>query len=498
MPSSAPSIKRNYLFNAAYQLLKLLTPLISTPYLSRILSAEGVGYYSYTYSIANVFFLLAILGMENYGVRLIASAGGRRGERTRLFWGAYCSQLLLGFLSLGCYLVFCLTAEATYYPLDLLWSFWIISAMVDISWLFFGMQNFRMPAIRSSLMKLVTVAAIFAFVKQRSDLWIYILIVSAGTLAEQLSLWPFARKYIDAYKPTFREITKHVKPNLMLFVPVIAINCYTTVDKIILGSLSTMEQVGFFEYSEKMSRMPLTLITALGTVSLPRLSQVWRAGDRDSALSFISRSIWVTQFVALAFSFGILGISAEFVPVFFGTGFEECEALMPVLGLIIPAIALTNVIGTHYLLPNHLDSTYTLSVSIAAVVNIIMNFALGSRLGAMGAAVAMVVTEYVVLAVQLHAVKGNLPIRNYLLTCLPFCLCGICMAAFMRLLSVGVTGLLGVSVLAVIFEFVGGALFYLVAIAAWGCLTRDRHFFELVETIGKIVRIKFLLARKDR
>ena len=276
------------------------------------------------------------------------------------------------------------------------------------------MQDFRTPTFRSTVIKIVTLVSLFIFVRSEGDLWKYVLLTAGGLFIEQASLWPFASKYVDGYRPRFCEIFRHVKPNIMLFVPVIAINCYTTLDKVILGFLSSIDQVGYFEYSEKMSRMPLTLITALGTVSLPKLSGVWKSGNQEYAFAFMDKSIWITFWTSCAFMFGIIAVSSEFVPVFFGEGYEPCRDLMSVLSLMIPAISITNVIGTQFLLPNNLDSVYALSVAIAALFNIALNFLLIPDFGAMGCAIAMVVTEYVVLSVQLVAIRGRVPVVIFL------------------------------------------------------------------------------------
>ena len=474
------SIKKNYAYNVSYQLLKLVTPLISTPYLSRILTAEGVGYYSYTYSVANIFLLLAILGMENYGVRLIAAAGGDRERRSKAFWGAYYAQAMIGTISLVAYIVFACMVESAYLPINLLWAPWIISAIFDVSWLFFGMQEFRMPALRSSVMKVLTLSTIFFLVKSSDDLWIYVLITSCGTLAEQLSLWPFVSRQVDRCRPSGGEILRNIKPILSLFVPVIAINCYTTFDKVLLGNMASIEQVGYFEYSEKMSRMPLTVITALGTVALPKMSDVWERGTKEQAIKYIRLSFWLATAAAFAFMFGIAGVAREFVPVFFGAGYDACVELMIVLSAIIPAISWTNVIGTQFLLPRYMDRTYTLSVALAAVVNISLNFLLIPKLDSLGTAIAMVVTEFTVLIVQLFAVKRELPVFKLILSGAPALLCGILMMLTLRTLAPAIVNVLGIGVWALVVEFLLGAAIYTTLFCVWNRATKNEMFYELV------------------
>lgn len=484
--ANSSSVKVNYLLNMSYQMLKLVTPLLSTPYLSRILTVDGVGYYSYTYSVANMFYLLALLGMENYGVRLIASKGADRKGRTESFWSAYAAQLTIGLIVVCLYLVFTGCFNKEYYPIDMIWALWIASAAIDISWLFFGMQDFRTPTFRSTVIKIVTLVSLFIFVRSEGDLWKYVLLTAGGLFIEQASLWPFASKYVDGYRPRFCEIFRHVKPNIMLFVPVIAINCYTTLDKVILGFLSSIDQVGYFEYSEKMSRMPLTLITALGTVSLPKLSGVWKSGNQEYAFAFMDKSIWITFWTSCAFMFGIIAVSSEFVPVFFGEGYEPCRDLMSVLSLMIPAISITNVIGTQFLLPNNLDSVYALSVAIAALFNIALNFLLIPDFGAMGCAIAMVVTEYVVLSVQLVAIRGRVPVVIFLKKAAFALPVGVIMFCAIRVFS-GTSFAAWVNPIVGLFmECLGGASIYLALAVAVNWKTGNKHFLDFVSRLKQL------------
>lgn len=461
------TIKRNFLWNASYQVLLVLAPLVTTPYLSRVLGAEQVGVYSYTYSIANYFVIFATLGMANYGVRTVSSAGDDRVLRSRLFWGAYASQLAVAVPVAAVYFAYLIVAPQGGLLVAATWSLWVISAAFDVTWLFFGVEEFRLPTERSFATKLLSIAAIFLFVKGPKDLWVYCLAISASYFANQTLMWPFVGRYVDLVRPSWTDVRRHFGPNLRLFAPVVAISLYTALDKIMLGAISGMEQAGYYEYAEKISKMPMSVITALGTVMLPRMTSALAVGRRGEAQRLLGGSMWVMQAAAMGLAFGIAAVAPEFCPVFFGPGYEECVRVMPVVAAAIPIISASNVIGVQYMLPTFSDRAYTLSVCSGAVVNVALNVALLEPLGALGAAAATVAAELAVLVFQCWVVRGELPVWRYVRDAVPFAACGALMLVIVRL-AAGLFG--GPGVISLCLEVgVGIIVYFLLAIAWCAC-----------------------------
>ena len=463
------SVKSNFLWNASYQMLLVLAPLVTTPYLSRVLGAEQVGIYSYTYSITNYFVIFATLGMANYGVRTVSSAGGDRPLRSRLFWGAYFAQLVVAVPVAAIYYAYLAVAPQGGLLIAGTWSLWVLSAALDVSWLFFGVEEFRLPTERSFITKLLSIIAIFLFVKGPEDLWIYCLAISSSYLANQILTWPFVRRYVDFVRPTWADVRQHFGPNLRLFAPVVAISLYTALDKIMLGAISGMEQAGYYEYAEKISKMPMSIITALGTVMLPRMTSALAKGKRNEARGLLEESMWVMQAAAMGLAFGIAAVAPEFCPVFFGPGYEECIIIMPVVAAVIPIISASNVIGVQYMLPAFSDRPYTLSVCIGAMANILLNLMLLKPLGALGAAVATVAAELSVLVFQCWVVREKLPVCIYARESVPFAACGMFMLITVRAIS----GILERTVWGLCVEIAAGVLVYLLLAVLW-CVISGR------------------------
>lgn len=475
------SLKSNFLYQASYQVLLILVPLITTPYLSRVLGAEAVGVFSYTQAAAMYFVMFAMLGMSTYGVREIAATGNDRELRSRTFCGAYALQLIVSAFVVLAYIGYMLFVESPGGILvALVWGLYVISALFDISWMLFGVEEFKIPTLVNMGTKLATLAIIFGFVHGPQDVWLYCLAISGSLFSNQILLWPLVHRYVDFIRPSGAEIMRHLKPNLVLFVPVIAISLYTSMDKILLGWLAGMEQTGFFDYSEKLSKMPMAIITAMGTVMLPHMTARLAAGECEEALELLENSVWAMLAMAFALAFGIAAIAPEFAPVFLGEEFANCDVIMMVLAIVIPVISMTNVIGRQWLIPMQKDKYYTISVCVGAVVNILVNLVFIPLFGAFGAGVATVAAEIAVLAVQAWFAREELPFGRYAINALPFVVIGVLMAIAIRFAAKVFNSLWGLSVTGLVLEVVVGVVVFGAIAAIWLVVTSDAHIRNLI------------------
>lgn len=421
------NVRKNYIYNMAYQIVLVLTPLILTPYVSRVLGAEGIGIYSYHYTIANYFLIFAKLGVDNYGNRTIAKLQGRIQEISESFWNIYTLQFILSCLSIVIYLVYFFIFVSNDYLIVLITLLLVISGMLDINWFYFGIENFKISTIRNILVKVLNIILVLLFVNEASDIWIYTLIMCGSIAISQTVMWFNMKKYVIWIKPSYNEVIKHIKPNLVLFIPVIAVSIYKWMDKIMLGSLSNMTEVGYFENAEKLINIPIGLVTALGTVMLPRVTNMIANGELKKTEKIINKSLLFSLFLCCGMTFGILGVSKEFVPLFYGEGFEPVSLVLMFLGPTMLFICWANVIRTQYLIPNSQDKSYIVSVLGGAVVNLIANIVFIPEYGAIGAAFGTLMAEAAVCIIQTVAVKKYLNVKKYLLQCLPFPIFGILM-----------------------------------------------------------------------
>ena len=429
------SVKKNFIYNVVYQFLVFLIPLIASPFLARTLGADGIGVYSYTYSIVYYFMLLTLLGVNNYGNRTIAKVRDNKEKLSKTFWSIYAVQIIMGIIMLSLYLIYVIASGTEHRTVALIQSLFIVSAMLDINWLFFGLEEFKKTITRNSLIKICSVVLIFLFIRDSSDVWKYALIMSGMTCSSQLLLWGFARKRVGFVFVRLRDIKAHIKPNLALFIPVIAISIYKIMDKIMIGSMSTVSEVGYYENAEKITQVPLAFISALGTVMLPRMSNIIAKGDTEQAKKYISKSIEFATFLSLAMAAGLIAIGRNFAPLFFGDEFQKSGILIMLLSATIPFISFANVIRTQHLIPREKDKIYITSVVIGAITNLVMNFIFIPLYESIGACFGTIAAEFIVMAYQAFAIKEELPINQYIKRSLPFLIKAIIMFGLINLLN---------------------------------------------------------------
>lgn len=402
------SVKKNFTYNLIYQVLLILLPLITTPYLSRVLGAEKTGIYSYSYSIAYYFVIFAMLGLNNYGNREISKVRESINDRSKLFWEIYGFQFIVSIVVILLYLVYILFVSNS--VMNWIMLLYVMSALFDINWFFWGLEEFVITVTRNTLIKLLTVIVILLLVKKADDVYIYAITMTGSMLLSPIVLWTYMKKRVVWIRPSWRGIVRHIKPNIILFIPVIAVSLYKVMDKIMLGNMSVLEEVGFYEYSEKVIAIPICCVTALGTVMLPRMSNLVAKNDTRLEASIIHKSIIFGTGLASAMCFGLIGIANVFVPFFFGIGYNKC---IYIFYAILPScvfLAVANVIRTQYLIPHSMDKEYTISLLLGAVSNLIINFILIPRYQSIGAAIGTLVAEATVCVYQLLSVRKKLPV----------------------------------------------------------------------------------------
>lgn len=400
-------IAKNYLYNLLYQIAVLIIPLITAPYLSRILGAEGIGIYSYNYSIAYYFCLFVMLGINNYGNRSIAKCLGSKDKVNKTFCEIYAMQLLTGIVVLAIYLGYCFLISKEI-GVSLCYIPFIVSYILDINWYFFGQENFKIILVRNIIIKIFTTIAIFVFVKKASDVILYILIMSIGALVSQVVIWIIVCSNIKFVKINFSDLISHFKPNLILFIPVIAVSIYRTMDKIMLGYLANMTEVGYYENAEKIISILLSFITALGTVMLPRMAALFESQDKKQIQLMINKSFVFISFISSIVAFGVSSIANNFVILYYGNNYASSGIILQLLCITVPFISYANIVRMQILIPQGKDKAYVISCFSGAIINLILNGMLIPKFHAVGAAIGTIIAEFTVMFIQLISVKSEL------------------------------------------------------------------------------------------
>lgn len=420
------SVKRNFLYNLFYQILTFLLPLITTPYLSRVLGAERTGTYSFSYSIAYYFVMFAMLGLNNYGNREIAKIRDNKFKRSKLFWSIYTLQIATSAVIIIAYALFVFFFRNEL--INWIMLLYVVSSLFDINWFFWGMEEFKITVTRNTLLKITSVIAILLFVKSQDDIYIYAIIMAAGMLLSPILLWPYLRGRIEWVRPEAKDVISHLKPNLILFIPVIAVSLYKVMDKIMLGAMANYTEVGFYDYAEKVIAIPTCCVNALGTVMMPRMANLVAKNDNNAEKKTIYFSMIFGTALATSMSFGLIGIADVFVPFFYGEGYVKCVELFYILLPSCIFLAIANVIRTQFLIPHSMDKEFTVSLVLGACVNLIINITFIPKLQSVGAAVGTLIAEATVCFIQGYFVKDKIELKKYAREILYIFISGLLMA----------------------------------------------------------------------
>ena len=453
--AATSKLRLNIAYNVAFQILNIIVPIFTAPYVFRVLGKEGIGLYSYSFSIAHYFSLLCMLGIMNYGVREISMVSGDRRRLTEKFWQIYIVQVLAGLISLSAYVLLVLCCFRSDMEVFLMQGVFVLGAMLDVSWFLFGVENFRVTTIISVFNKVLTTTCIFLLVRGSGDVFIYVAILSLGGMLNNLFYWLIIRKYIDFSFCGVKHFFCHIKPILILFIPVIAINIYKYIDKIMLGAMLDISEVGIFEAAEKLQNLPMCLIAAFGTVMLPRISNMVANEQSSSVSHYNQMSFLLVMFLTFGMAFGLAGISTPFIPLFYGGGYEDSIVVLLWLLPSMVFVGWANIIRTQYLLPRRMDKVFCASVIAGAFVNVISNFILIPLMGAIGAGISTTLAEFTVCVYQSVIAFSQMNLRSCLNKVLPFMIIGGVMYLIISLINADVLWV------TVMIRLIVGAIIYL-------------------------------------
>ena len=409
---NSEKITKNYIFNLLYQLLLIISPIVTTPYLARTIFNDGIGLYSYAYSIATYFILFGALGFTYYSQREMAKHKDNMYDSSKLFWEIFILRIIFVFASLAIYLPLSVNNIFDNKTIMLILSIDVISVAFDITFYFQAKEKFGLIMIISSLSKITNIVLIFMIVKSSSDVDKYALCQSVFVLLNAIMLWPFLIKKLKFVNVKELNLLRHLKPVLILFIPTIAISIYRTLDKTLIGIICEgNEENGFYENSEKIIRVALTIITSLGSVMISRNSNLLKEGQIEKFNNNIFYALRFVLFLSIPMIIGVFIVSNDFVPLFFGDGFEPVSNLMKVYSFVFIFVGISNVIGLQFLVVCAKDKQYIISIVIGALTNLLLNLWLIRYYGAMGATIATIIAEFIIMALMLIFTRKEI---NYL------------------------------------------------------------------------------------
>ena len=403
---------KNFLYNVVYQMLIYVFPLITIPYISRVLGARNIGIYSYTYSIVNCLMLFGMLGINNYGNREISKVRDDKKTLSKTFLSIYYLQIIISTLMCIGYLIYLLFFCEKYKMIFFIQFISLLSVCFDINWFYFGLEKFKMTINRNLFIKIFSMVLIFMFVKAEKDLWKYTLIMSFSTLISQLYLILKLKNNIIYQKISFKNIFSHLKSCLILFIPVLSYTIYKIMDKTMIGSISSVLELGYYESAEKIINIPISVINALGTVMLPHMAYVLKKSKKEYKKKIFT-SMELVMILSVSMTLGLILVADDASKILFGFEYVKSGNIMRLLSITIIASAWANVIRTQYLIPMNKDKIYVFSTIIGAILNLISNIIFINLFGAYGACIGTIIAEIFVTLYQSYFTKNELEIKKY-------------------------------------------------------------------------------------
>ena len=475
-------VVKNFLYNVSYQLLVIILPLITVPYVSNILGAEGIGDYAFTYANMQYFVIFGMVGITLYGNRQIAYVRDNKEKLKNTFYSIYTLQLITTTISFVLYLIFTLVFNnGDYKWLYIVQGINILASMIDISWLFMGLEQFKKTVIRNTIVKLVSLASIFIFVKSSDDTVIYTLIIALSSFIGNLTFWLYIPKMIGFKNIKILELKVHLKSSVALFIPQLAIKIYLLLDRTMLGVITDTVQVGYYENSQKIVKVVLTIATAIGTVMMPKIANTVASGDMKRVKYYIQNSFFFVSALSIPLMFGLMGVAKELSPWFFGDNFKGIENLIVLSSLIILAISWSNVLGTQLLVPLNKTKEFTISVTAGAIINFILNLVMLKNFGAIGACFSTIIAEFTVTLVQFYFIRNFINPKRLINSILLFIPSAIVMYIVVRIIG----NYMGSGILTNVVQGIIGALTYFIIIEILYRIFKKQSMITYIRNIVK-------------
>jgi O-antigen/teichoic acid export membrane protein len=471
------NVKKNFLFLSLYKVLEMLLPMITSPLLSRRLGAESLGEYTFYYSIVSMFIVVAELGCYRYGIREIAKVRDNKNDLKRVYSEIFFAHFLNGFVVGVAYLVF-LFINKEWYLIQIIMLLFIISNMIDNSFLYIGIEKVGPLTLRDSIVKISSFILIVIFIKKSDDLLVYVLIMTLSTLICRIISLMFSFNYVFLELPSLEKCFSHYKPMLALTIPALAAVIYQSMDRIMIGYFYNNADVGYYDCASK-ALIPRNIITALGTVLCPGVANMYAKREYRKLDAIIENSFIISLIMSYIFMFGIIAIAQEFAPWFWGENFSVCSPMIIGLSFTIPVWTVGEVIRNQYLLPIGRDKEYIISFLIGATVNALINILLIPKWGAFGAIIATIIAEMSMSISQIHIVRRELKIINYLIVSIPYLIMGGIMVLLIRLLYNNVLYCLNNKTICLLLETIIGALSYFVMVVIYELLSKKYYILNV-------------------
>ena len=479
MKSDGTNIKKNIVFIAVYQVVMWVLPIITTPYISRILEPDGVGVVSYTGSVQYYFSMFAVLGTSAYGSREISMNRDSVKERSQKFWEIELLNLVTSTVCMFVWTMLVLFSEE-YKIYYCILSISLFTSLFDITWFFGGLEKFKLNAIQGTVFSIISVVSVFVVLKKKEDLPLYLLVTCSVSFLKSISMWIHLVKYIVRVPIKELRLFHHFKETIIYFVPTFATSIYTVLDKTLIGIITDNRyQNGYYEQAHNVIGIAKQITySAINTVVGTRIAYLFSKKKMDEVKRLINKSMDYIMLIGFGAMFGIVSIASDFVPLFFGDGYEMSINLIYIMSPLVILISISNCLGSQYYSPVGLRSKSAKYIVVGAVVNLFLNLVLIPIFGCIGAAIGSIVAEFVITFLYLKNCDGIIMLED---VC-RFSYKRIIAGAVMLVCALGFKSLIvGNKLIVLIAQIVFAILIYIVMLI----VLKDKLFLKVLKSIFK-------------
>lgn len=402
------SLKVNLIMNMILTVSSILFPLITFPYISRVLQADGVGKVTFFASIVAYFVMFAQLGVPTYGIRACAKVRDDKEKLAKTVQEIFFINTVMTIISYTVLLILCFSIDRLREnsTLFLIISITVLLNSFGMEWLYRALEEYKYITTRSIFFKFIAVIMMVLFVKDTEDTLIYGAISIFASSASNILNFINIRKHIDFYKiRSFYNIKKHIRPILVFFALTCATTIYTNLDTVMLGFMHNDAAVGYYNASVKMKGILLGIVTSIGGVLLPRLSYYVERGERDKFIDVSNKSFQFIMIISVALTVYFILFSKEVIHLLAGSSYDESILPMQILLPSVVFIGISNLFGLQILVPLGKERLVLYSVIVGAVVNLGFNIYLIPRYAYYGTAFSNLIAELVVLMVQVYYIR---------------------------------------------------------------------------------------------
>lgn len=394
------SLKVNAIFNALYQVLILIVPIITTPYISRILGADNNGIYANFYSIVQYFVLVTTFGFVDFGTKKIAEFRDNKIDKARYFYSIFLAKIVLGSICLISYIIMSyFLFGQNYFLFSLVFSFYILSSMIDPTFYFQGEERFVSICVRNLILKIISTILIFVFVNDSNDLFVYALILAFSQMFSILIIFPSIKfKELGKIKFSELQILDSIKSSFAYFVPSLAVTLFSYVNQTLIGFFGKSDaESGYYAQAVKIIQILASIASSLNIIMLSRISYLNSINDENQIKDKIKKSFEVFWVIACPIMFGLCSIARIFIPLFLGSGYEKCVVLIYILSPTIIIGPINGLYGNLYFRPKNKIRQQTYIILFSAFINLILCFCLIPKFESIGTSIGRITAEFMQL-----------------------------------------------------------------------------------------------------